>query len=345
MAFTGVDANFITDRLTIRIASIDGIAAETAAKQKRISVMPEDEWQSVLQMNPGARANIADAQNRQRVSELKKQADDYLKNGSIDSAISYYSQVITINAYDSTVFNSRGNAYSRKGDLNQAIADWERALRIDPNLAEAKRNIETAQQQQQREREQLQREQLQRAQAALDQGRKNYDIRDYNRAVSDFTDAILLNPNSNDAYFQRARAYNALRNYDRAIADYTQVLKLDPTDGGAYYNRALVYTDKKDYDRVITDCTQAIRLNSNASSAYYLRGNAYYEKMNYKMAILDYTEAIRLDPKDASAYNNRGAAYEKTGEYGRARADYEEARRLDPNSSLYRDNFVRLRNK
>jgi len=39
-----VDVNSITDKLTIRISSIDGIPAENAARQKRVSIMSADEY-------------------------------------------------------------------------------------------------------------------------------------------------------------------------------------------------------------------------------------------------------------------------------------------------------------
>jgi tricorn protease-like protein len=58
VVFAGVDANLITDKLTIRVASIDGIAAETAARQKNISVMPETEWEALLRANPLTRQKI-----------------------------------------------------------------------------------------------------------------------------------------------------------------------------------------------------------------------------------------------------------------------------------------------
>jgi hypothetical protein len=41
VSFTGVKADAITDTLTIKITSIDGITAENASKQKNLSVMPE----------------------------------------------------------------------------------------------------------------------------------------------------------------------------------------------------------------------------------------------------------------------------------------------------------------
>jgi WD40 repeat protein len=57
VVFPAVDVNFITDKLTIRITSIDGIAAETASRQKNISVMPLTEWEPIF---PSTRQDIAD---------------------------------------------------------------------------------------------------------------------------------------------------------------------------------------------------------------------------------------------------------------------------------------------
>jgi tetratricopeptide (TPR) repeat protein len=45
---------------------------------------------------------------------------------------------------DTRVYYNRGVAYDDKGDLDRAIADCEAVLRIDPNHADAKRNLEIA---------------------------------------------------------------------------------------------------------------------------------------------------------------------------------------------------------
>jgi hypothetical protein len=44
VVFPAVNADLITDRLTIRIVSVDGVAAETAAKQKKINILPLDNY-------------------------------------------------------------------------------------------------------------------------------------------------------------------------------------------------------------------------------------------------------------------------------------------------------------
>jgi tetratricopeptide (TPR) repeat protein len=156
--------------------------------------------------------------------------------------------------------------------------------------------------------------------------RKEYDI-----AITEYTEAIRLNPNYTDAYYNRGIAYYSKRNYDRAITDYTEAIRLNPNFANAYYGRGVAYRNKGDYNRAITDYTEAIRLNPNSAEAYHGRGLAYYYKNDYDRAITEYTEAIRINPNLTNAYINRGNAYNANRDYDRAITDQTAAIRINPN--------------
>ena len=47
------------------------------------------------------------------------------------------------------------------------------------------------------------------------------------------------------AYFKRGVAYHSLKQYDRAIDDYSQAIRLDPNYAFAYNNRGNAYDDLK----------------------------------------------------------------------------------------------------
>jgi tetratricopeptide (TPR) repeat protein len=64
-----------------------------------------------------------------------------------------------------------------------------------------------------------------------------YQTKDYDKAISDFTEAIKLDPNYAIAYFDRGMVYDETKDYDKAISDYTQAIRLDPFNFDAYNNR------------------------------------------------------------------------------------------------------------
>jgi len=64
---------------------------------------------------------------------------DQIKN--LDLKIRGRSKLIKLNPNDATAYNNRGGAYYRKGDKEQAIADYRKVLEIDPSDQEAEINI------------------------------------------------------------------------------------------------------------------------------------------------------------------------------------------------------------
>ena len=55
---------------------------------------------------------------------------------------------------------------------------------------------------------------------------------------------------------------------DGAIAAYTEASRLDPEDQQAYFNRAVVYARMGNFDKAIADFTKAIELNPMLAMAY-----------------------------------------------------------------------------
>jgi tetratricopeptide (TPR) repeat protein len=166
-----------------------------------------------------------------------------------------------------------------------------------------------------------------------------YDLQaDYERAISDFDQAIALKPDLHAAYGNRGNAYARLGQYQRAIADYDRVIALKPDDAMAYNNRGLAYGNLGQYQRAITDFDRAIALQPNFAEAHYNRGLAYGNLGQYQRAIADFDRAITLKPDDAMAYNNRGLAYGNLGQYQRAITDFDRAIALKPDYTMAYNN-------
>ena len=101
-------------------------------------------------------------------------------------------------------------------------------------------------------------------------------------AVELYTRAIAASELSGEdrarLHYNRGIVLHRLREYDRAIGDYDQALQLKPTYPEALNNRGLVYADKGLLDRAIQDYDGALRLRSNDELAYFNRGYAYAER-------------------------------------------------------------------
>jgi Flp pilus assembly protein TadD len=166
------------------------------------------------------------------------------------------------------------------------------------------------------------------ANAAFKRGNAAFDKKDYDKAISEYTEAIRLKPDDADFYNNRGLAFRKKSQYDKAISDYTEAIRLKPDDAEAYVNRGYTYDDEKEYDKAISDYTEAIRLKADGAETYNNRGFTSYHKKDYDKAISDYTEAIRLDPNYVIAYSNRGNAYERQGKLDEAKADLAKAAEL-----------------
>lgn len=142
---------------------------------------------------------------------------------------------------------------------------------------------------------------------------------------------------SAEEHFEKGKTYFDAGQLEEAITEYSQAIELDPEYALAYHHRGIAYAKKEQWDLAIADGTKAIELDPNIeldpqyALAYNSRGIAYAKKGQWDSAITDYTKVIELDPNFAPAYGNRGVAYAKKGQWDLAIADYSKAMELNPN--------------
>jgi hypothetical protein len=103
--------------------------------------------------------------------------------------------------------------------------------------------------------------------AAYDRGRAAYTQKNYDMAITEFTEAIRLNPNYELAYYFRAETYVYKEDYDKALADFTQAIRLSPNDTDNYNERGYVYIIRNEYDRAIADFNQTLKIDPNNTDA------------------------------------------------------------------------------
>lgn len=156
-----------------------------------------------------------------------------------------------------------------------------------------------------------------------------YEIKQYDAAVSDFIQALRLDPDFATAYYNRGNAYDARKDYGKAIADYSKAIGYKPEYAKAYNNRGLTFGRIDQYQRAIDDFTEALRIDSTYARAYNNRGMTYGRLGENDQAISDFTRAVYLDPNYAKAYYNRAITYFVTGDYSKSLEDVNRSKELD----------------
>ncbi|MCX7949739.1 MAG: tetratricopeptide repeat protein [Treponemataceae bacterium] len=208
----------------------------------------------------------------------------YAGRGRFDEALADYERALAINPDFAEAYNSRGLLYKELGRFDEALADYSKAVALNPRMAEGYNN---------------------RAIVYFNLGRLDEALADYNRAIE-------LSPKYAEAYYNRGNLYKAAKRYDDALSDYKKAIELKDGFVEAYINRGLTYSLMKRYKEAIADYTKAIKLESGfLSEAYYDRGIAYYFLERYKEAVADYRKAIEYNPKSGEAYYGLALAYDK----------------------------------
>ena len=197
-----------------------------------------------------------------------------------------------------------GIAKKAKGDLDGAIADYSKAIEINPRYAEAF--------------------------ASRGLARKTKGNLD--GAIADYDNAIALNPRLKEAYNNRGLARQLNGSLDAAIADFDKALALDPHYAGAHYNRASAARAKGDLKLAIAELTKAIESppNDHLSETYNNRGTIRHESGDNVGAVADFTKAIEIDSKNVFAYANRGYALILLNEDTEAHKDFEQVLKINP---------------
>ena len=68
----------------------------------------------------------------------------------------------------------------------------------------------------------------QTAETYYNRGNSKINLQDYRGAIADYSKAIELNPNYNNAYHNRGGAKGNLQDYRGAIADLSKAIELNP---------------------------------------------------------------------------------------------------------------------
>ncbi|MFY0601693.1 MAG: tetratricopeptide repeat protein [Cyclobacteriaceae bacterium] len=168
-----------------------------------------------------------------------------------------------------------------------------------------------------------------------------YENDDFNSAISSFSNAIRLNPNSSDYPFGLASSYYEIQQYDSAKKYIELAISLEPNQPDYHYRAGNIYFHTKEYEKAFENYTISL---ANLSDDYPIDlGNCYYNKAvsayyleRYNRAIYDVTQLLKEKPDDLNALHLRGVSQLKIESNSQACRDLKRANDMgNPNSLRY----------
>jgi len=201
-------------------------------------------------------------------------------------------------------YTKRGVKEYKDGNTDAALADFNKAVELDPNYSDA----------------------------YLDKAIINMDKRNYIDALADLNEAVKANPKNDLAYYNRAICFDALESYEKAAENFGKVIELSSKESAVdYNNRAISYAKQNLSEKALADFAKALEIDPKCHETYYNRGDLYQNMDENDKALADYNKAIELKPDYLEAYFNRGTLYFGGGIYDKALEDFSKSIEIDPN--------------
>lgn len=275
------------------------------------------------------------------------------------------------NPDDASLYNERAKIYLQFKQLEDAINDAKRAIRIDTTNAAfylTQADIFFAANETRNAKDVLEivvKRFPENTDGLLKLGELYYFVKQYENAFAKINQALKVNENLAKGYYLKGNIYKEVGDTGKAISSLETAIEQDNKNPGIFLDLGLIYAAKKNplafeyYDNAINlDPTNAEALYAKAKLLQDMNqikeATALYERIlknnpnhtfslynlgaiefginkNPKKAVEYFTNAINSDPKYTQAYFARGVCYQELKDNDNARADYSMCLQLTPN--------------
>lgn len=176
----------------------------------------------------------------------------------------------------------------------------------------------------------------------LETGHVHMKHGDFQSAIKDYTNAIIINPTFAGAYNARGMANRKMKDFHSALQDYNTALSLHNNFAATYNNRGVIYMEIRQIEAALTDFDKALTIEPN-SYGYCNRAVAYNYMRDFNKSISESTVAVELNPQLPEAYVVRGIAKVQMGALAAADLDFEVAESLGYKRIDIEDRLIALR--
>ena len=209
-------------------------------------------------------------------------------------------------------YSNLGSFLSARGNVDEAIRDFRKALELWPNQSKDHNNL---------------------GKALVQKGR-------IAEAMDHFQTALRVSPEDPDTESNIGAASLQQGDADEAISHLRRAVEKWPRHAQGHINLGNALLQNREIDAAIAEYEKTLAVPFDHAESHYSIGTALRQKGDVEEAIVHYRKALELRPDYANAHNNLGNALRQQGRTEEAVHEYEAALKSEPDSILAGNNLA-----
>jgi tetratricopeptide (TPR) repeat protein len=237
-----------------------------------------------------------------------------VKHGELDEAVAQFQKSVEIQPDLFKPHYNLANALFKQGRFDDAIIQYRKALEIEPDNVEALNNLGNA-----------------LAMTGADA-----------KAIAEYQKAVALQPNYSDARCDLGHVLLKLGRLDEAVAQFQQAVAIKPDDPDLRNDLGKSLLMKNDFDGAMSCFEKTTPMSPDPLVRWRLVGDNFLKQEDWDAAIICYRQAISIDPHSANTCANLGMACFQKGEAREAIESWEKSLAINPDQLTVENNLAWL---
>ncbi len=224
-----------------------------------------------------------------------------------EAALTYFNEAVKFDKKNDAAYAKMGAIYDAKGQKDQAAANYEKALAINPEYTTLYPPL----------------------------GLLYMDAGEIAKAENALQKADAAGLDTVDTRFLRGLVFFKNNQNNAALAAFEQTLESDSRYAAAQYYKGQTLDRLGRQELAIAAYKQTLEINPKFGPAAFDLGVDYYNAGDYNNAAVAYQTAINIDPNNAQAHANLASTYRQLDRCSDANAEYKLASNSIKTADLY----------
>jgi tetratricopeptide (TPR) repeat protein len=145
-------------------------------------------------------------------------------------------------------------------------------------------------------------------------------LRRFDEAIQDYSSSLLIQ-RAPEVLTSRCNAYRIIGEFDKALTDCSEAIRLDNNFSDAYMSLTLIYLDQNNISEARKIINDLVRVAPEHAATHFILSRVQLLEGNVSGALESLSKAIELDPNQPQLFWERGFLYYSNGMISEARSD------------------------